>query len=738
MATTPGDFDEDALRRDLKMYMAELRSKQERLVDGLLVAARTKAAQMSEQLAAQAAGHGRHSIMQFTPTAAPGATSLRFTIDTYAKEGSAPTREHVSHLAVALPLTETLPLYKDYTPLSLDVQVDDDEYLRYLPYFGENEEEAGLNLEEAFEDRTGSLQELLQLAKTRYMARSFGELIGRCEISRLQLASYFFHSGTGESLSRLLGVSGADKDDVDEKRLELLERHTERLKARAAARVEQFCRAYGEVTGVNVVDILGLMPNGALVGAERAERAADEATPYSIDSYASLLCAFCCMHECPWHSAGYSSVGPDGETRAADVHEFKNHNKSTAAQNMFPDDEACSRECFLLRKKPAGRPAAWTDEERAMVRMTAGVMRANARTACLLATILARPCAEIHQRLAEDGGVPGRRAAAVAPASTAVYPAPAAARKRKTPLQYPDDCALSGDHLKRGNVSPCMHDGPCGDTCPCVLSQVTCEKACGCGSGCRRQWRGCQCTAGRCRTPACPCFKWNRECDPDLCRLCGADDILDPKNRDILEDKRLCRNVNLQRGIGKRTILGRSIVSGWGLFVGEPMRPDEYLGEYKGELISQDEAERRGKIYDKRGVSFLFESTKDQCVDSMKAGNKLRFINHSRQNPNCHARILLVNGIHRIAFFSRRHIKPGEELFIDYGYNNKTMKFVPLDLPGARKKQRQKVYKAEDRSASEESHATHETRDSDSATPTPVPPERRRRKSLGMSKLRSY
>lgn len=136
----------------------------------------------------------------------------------------------------------------------------------------------------------------------------------------------------------------------------------------------------------------------------------------------------------------------------------------------------------------------------------------------------------------------------------------------------------------------------------------------------------------------------------------------------------------LQRDAPKRTLLGRSAVAGFGLFMGEDVKNAAFLGEYKGEVITSDEADRRGKLYDKRGVSFLFNLNMNQVIDATRAGNKFRYVNHSSKRPNCGAKVLMAGCTHRIGMFAKRDLKAGEELFFDYGYNNKQVKFVQKEF----------------------------------------------------------
>lgn len=57
-------------------------------------------------------------------------------------------------------------------------------------------------------------------------------------------------------------------------------------------------------------------------------------------------------------------------------------------------------------------------------------------------------------------------------------------------------------------------------------------------------------------------------------------------------------------------------------------------------------------------------------IDAAQLGNKTRFMNHAANADdglNCEAKIMLVNGEHRIKFTALRDIREGEELLFNYG-----------------------------------------------------------------------
>ncbi len=114
---------------------------------------------------------------------------------------------------------------------------------------------------------------------------------------------------------------------------------------------------------------------------------------------------------------------------------------------------------------------------------------------------------------------------------------------------------------------------------------------------------------------------------------------------------------------GRRIQVRRSGVHGKGVFALAPLARGDVVIEYKGEVITWPEALRRHP-HDPKDPdhTFYFHVDELHVIDAKYGGNAARWINHACQ-PNCEADE--VDG--RIFIKALRPIKPGAELFYDYG-----------------------------------------------------------------------
>ena len=126
----------------------------------------------------------------------------------------------------------------------------------------------------------------------------------------------------------------------------------------------------------------------------------------------------------------------------------------------------------------------------------------------------------------------------------------------------------------------------------------------------------------------------------------------------------------------RRLIVRRSPIHGNGVYAATDIPAHTVLIQYKGRLITHDEADR---LYDDgadTGHTFLFTLNDKYIVDANVGGNSARWINHSC-DPNCEAATVEAtdgNPRHdKIVIEARRDIAPGEELTYNYG--------IVLDVP---------------------------------------------------------
>ncbi|XP_071883300.1 histone-lysine N-methyltransferase NSD3 isoform X4 [Anas platyrhynchos] len=106
---------------------------------------------------------------------------------------------------------------------------------------------------------------------------------------------------------------------------------------------------------------------------------------------------------------------------------------------------------------------------------------------------------------------------------------------------------------------------------------------------------------------------------------------------------------------------------GWGLRTKRNIKKGEFVNEYVGELIDEEECRLRIKRAHENSVTnfYMLTVTKDRIIDAGPKGNYSRFMNHSC-NPNCETQKWTVNGDIRVGLFALCDIPAGMELTFNY------------------------------------------------------------------------
>ncbi|OBT82387.1 hypothetical protein VE02_08496 [Pseudogymnoascus sp. 03VT05] len=412
----------------------------------------------------------------------------------------------------------------------------------------------------------------------------------------------------------------------------------------------------------------------------------------TLERYARGSCLICSAHQCHIHGKfdGSGGVGNDSDSNNTTDEDSANDGSSVTYQpysmphshmgtsyrggnsieNESDGDSDCSEQsrryycsaaCHLDQySTELGNEGNWTEEDHASMQVLVDSMGAckNRRASCSIAPMLGKPCSEVHHHLKKLGN------------QRVVEPDDMVAGGGRRSKKFDwRDLEVEHKHDERPQPRPCHHPGQncfiAGEKCTCVNRGICCDKFCTCSQSCDARYRGCTCTEP-CLLQKCTCRLLNRECDPDLCRGCNAAESVGSQGP--ISDTN-CHNCEIQRGQGKKVVVGESSIEGIGngLYLAEPVKEGDFIAEYVGEIIGEAEVDRRDALVQRIGNSYNFALNAEMTIDAMWFGNATRFINHSKVRKNCRAKVLLVNSEHRIGFYAAKSMDAGEELFFDYG-----------------------------------------------------------------------
>lgn len=139
-----------------------------------------------------------------------------------------------------------------------------------------------------------------------------------------------------------------------------------------------------------------------------------------------------------------------------------------------------------------------------------------------------------------------------------------------------------------------------------------------------------------------------------------------------------CKNRVVQRGSSHQLCIFKTFNGrGWGVYTKRKIKRGQYICEYVGEIITSEEAERRDKVYEATGSTYVFDldfnsNDNPYSVDATYFGNVSHFINHSC-TPNMAVWPVWINCLNldlpKLCLFALTDIEVGTELTFDYVTN---------------------------------------------------------------------
>ncbi|RPA92541.1 hypothetical protein L873DRAFT_183359 [Choiromyces venosus 120613-1] len=230
---------------------------------------------------------------------------------------------------------EKVPKYHSYTTLRNNILSDDDEIMRYYPYLGDeagDDEINQLSAEETFIDRTRATAEEGKKDECAAMYTTFiHDFLHDLGLGFDAIVGYLvgditgINNGISQTRSESLRISALPNDfDLEDVKIKALRERLGTVTMEELEKAESVCRIFKQQTKISLWDVVKRVApgvkdclssvkvtNGGGVFAKDTEEGTNEREiaaqtggnpiPYSLESYATLNCLLCYMHECRFH-----------------------------------------------------------------------------------------------------------------------------------------------------------------------------------------------------------------------------------------------------------------------------------------------------------------------------------------------------------------------------------------------------------------------------------------------------